>query len=146
MFGPQDRRRVLAEQDLTTLGGAGDERALVSQQGVDRLDHARTMGGGRNYIGGFLHCWERVGNCHRAATRGQKGMVVLSIADGQDVKRRKLQRVESCSQTCRLVNPRRHHHDRPLVEDDLPLKAQFTNALQHGSLVRLPSSNDATAH
>ena len=85
----------------------------------------------RDHVGGLLEAGQRVGDRDRAPAERQEGVVVLRVADADDVVRRQTQLVERGGQARRLVDAGRQHHDGALVEDDLQLQAQLADRLEH---------------
>ena len=72
-------------------------------------------------------------------------MVVLGVADADDVVRRDLELLESGHEARRFVHAGRQDHDGAFVEDDLQLEAELANRVEDGCLVRLARRDDDLA-
>src|SRR5207249_1657347 len=75
----------------------------------------------------------------------QKGVIVFSVSDSDDVVRRQFQLIQCNLQAGRFVHSGRQHHHGALVEDDLQLESQLPDRFQHSGFVRLPSGHDHAA-
>ena len=67
--------------------------------------------------------------------RPQEGMVVLRVADGDNVERRQAERRQRRRESTRLVDAGRQHHHRALVEDDLQLETELLDRIEHLGLI-----------
>ena len=72
-------------------------------------------------------------------------MVVLGVADADDVVRRDLELLERGHEPRRLVDAGRQDHDGAFVEDHLQLEAELADRFEHGRLVRLARRDDDLA-
>ena len=97
-------------------------------------------------IGPLLERRQGVGHRGGAPAEAEERVVVLGVADADDVVRGEVQLLERGGQAGRLVHARGQHHDRPFVEDDLPLQAQLVDGIEDGALVRLDRGDDRAPH
>ncbi len=118
---------------------------VVGQQLLDQLDDTAAVVAARDDVGAFLELGQGVGHGRRAPAQGEKGMIVLGVADADDAVRRQTQFVQRRFQSGGLVDAGGQHHDRVLVEDDVHLQSQVADRLQNGRLVRTPGRHDAAA-
>jgi hypothetical protein len=88
---------------------------------------------------------QRVRDRNGAAAGAEKRVVVLRVADADDIERRQTQSCQRRRQAARLVHTGRQHHDSSLVEDDLQLQPQIPDHVQDDLFVRLPGRDDAAA-
>ena len=120
-------------------------REVVAQPFVDQFGHARAMVGCGDEVGGILEGGQGIGHCGGHLAMHQEGMVVFRIAHADGVVRGKLHRGEGCRQTGGLVDARRQHHHRALVEDHLQLQPQLVDGGKHRRLVGLPCGDDGVS-
>ena len=68
--------------------GAGQ---VVGDESVDQLDDAGPVVAAGHQVGGLLYGRQGVGHGHTALAEGEKSVVVLGVADADDIVRRKAQ-------------------------------------------------------
>ena len=73
-------------------------------------------------------------------------MVVLGVTDADNVVRRESQLIQGSAQAGGLVDSRRQHHHRALVEDYLMFQPQITDGLENQRLIRMPGGDDHAAN
>ncbi len=138
-------RFAAADEDMVARQPVGARFQIVAHQLVDELDDAPAVLAGGDEIGALLQRRERVGDRHGAFAEAQKSVVVLRVADADDVVSRHLQLAEREGEAAGLVDPGGEDHHRSLVEDDLHLEAEVPNDVEHGVLVRARSRDDDVA-
>ena len=78
---------------------------VVGEQRVDQLRHAGAVGPGRDEVGALLDGGQRVGDRHRALAQRQERVVVLGVADADDVVRRQAQLSSAAVSPVALLTP-----------------------------------------
>ena len=119
-----------------------DAGEVVGDQAVDQLDDGDTFGSASDQIGPLLEGGDAVSHGHTAFAGRDQGVVVLRVADRDDVVGRVAEFLERRQQARRLVDPGRQDHHRFLVEDDLEFQAQLVDGAQDGRLERLDRGDD----
>ena len=109
---------------------------------LHELAHARAVIAAQPDVGSLLDQRKSIGDRCRAAAGMKERMVVLCVANGDDVVRRQPQHSKRHFESGRLVDTRRQDHDRPLVEYDLMLEPEVANCGENGRPVRVPRSDD----
>ena len=96
-------------------------------------------------IGRVADRGQRAADGRGALAELQERVVVLGVADADDVVRRDLELLERGHEPRRLVDAGRQDHDGAFVEDDLQLEAELADRFEHGRLVRLARRDDDLA-
>ena len=117
--------------------------SVVGEQ-TRQLDDAGAVIGD-HHVRLLFHRRQGVGDGDGAAAGAQEGLIVLGIADAHDIVQRQAQRLERALEPPGLVDIARQHHHRALVEDNVQLKGELADGLQHSFLVRLPGGDDGAA-
>ena len=117
---------------------------VVGEDPIDQLHDPPAAAVTDDEVGPLLEHRQRVGYGRRELAEAQECMVVLGVADADDVVRGEAQLVERDGEPGRLVDPRGEHHDGPFIEDDLPLQAHLADRLEDGALMGLDGRDDRT--
>jgi hypothetical protein len=128
-------RHRMAEDDVMPRQARRQLRQIGRDHPVDQLGDAGAVIGRRDEIHARLDAVERVGDRDGALARRQEGMVVLGVADADDVVRRQMEVRERALEAGGLVHARRQHHDGALVEDHLELEAEVADGGEHRRVV-----------
>src|SRR5690606_32988573 len=97
---------------------------------------------GRDEIRLVLDGRQRVRDGRGELAEPQERVVILGVADADDVVRRDREALERSLEAGRLVDAGRQDHDRALVEYDLQLEPVVADRLEHRRRMRLPGRDD----
>ena len=81
---------ILDQRHALTLGGRHGLGQIVVEQSTDQLGDARAACSRRYNLGVFLDHRQSVGDRDRTAAGAQKSVIVLGVADANDIERRQL--------------------------------------------------------
>ena len=123
--------------------GLGQAQIGFGQQARQLDDAGAVIGDDK--IGLGLDRGERVLDGDGAAARAEEGLVVLGVADADDIVRRQAEALERALEAPGLVDVAGQHHHRALVEDDVQLERKVVDGLEHDRLVRFPGGDDGAA-
>src|SRR5581483_1999092 len=137
---------ITAQQNGVAREAGRPLRKIGFEQLRDQFANAGAVVSASDYVGALLERFQSISNGNRAFAHAQEGVVILGIADADYVVRREAQFAQRRLQARALIDTRRQHHHRALVEDDLQLQPQLADGFDHRGLLRLPGGDDALAN
>ena len=135
---------VDAERESLAIGRSRRRQVGRDELGGELLDAGSSFAA-QAEIGRVAQRGQRVADGRRSLAELQERVVVLGVADADDVVRRDLELLESGHEAGRFVHAGRQHHDGAFVEDDLQLEAELANRVEDGFFVRLARRHDDLA-
>ena len=123
----------------------GNDVELVAHDEIDQLRNASAVLSQRHEVGRFFDGRMRIRHGHGALAAMEKGVVVFRVADPYDFVFGERHSFERGAQAGALIDPRRQHHHRALIEDDVHLEAEIADAFEDLGFLGAPSGYDSVA-
>ena len=120
-------------------------RKSAASQSLNQLPNAGAFVVPGHQVGGVLQHRHCVGHRNPALAEVQEGVIVLGVADADDVVCRQTELAERLGEAGRLAQARRQHHHGVLVERHMQLESEITDDLEDGGLMGLPRRHDHPA-
>ena len=119
---------------------------IVAEDRFTQFHHPVPVVALHHEIGTLLQHRQRSRHSHGTFAHAEKGVVIFRVADAHGIMWRQAEVLQSHGHPGGFIHSRRQHHDRSLIEDDVQLKSQIPNDVQHDSLVGFGGGDNRMAH